>query len=254
MKEHSLDVAFTARELAHRDLEGVGVVVVDILRATTTLTAALAAGALGIWPVADPEEARSLGRILSALVGGERGGLPLPGFDLGNSPLEYTREVVGGRPIVLTTSNGTMTLGNSVGGQWVIAGCFNNLSAVAARLQRWPEGPVLIACAGTDGGKRESEEDLLFAGELTDRLMQMEGSRWHLEEGACAACDYSARRRGPVREALREMPHARELVRLGLGDDVIWAGRMNTLDTVGVMVEDASGRPCIKVAGEGAHG
>ncbi len=251
MKETSLDVVFTARDVPCRDLEGVGVVVVDVLRATTTLTAALAAGAQGVWPVDHPEKARALGRDLGALVGGEREGLALPGFDLGNSPLEYTREVVAGKPIVLTTSNGTMALGHSREGRWVIAGCFNNLEAVAAHIEACEKGPVLIVCAGTDRGSRLSEEDLLFAGVLTRRLTEGDPSRWHLEEGAIAAREYAAEQRGSVAEAFREMAHVQYLVDLGLGDDVKWASQMGTSDTVATMAEDAAGRPYMRAMGAG---
>ncbi len=250
LKETSLDVVFTAREVPCRDLEGVGVVVVDVLRATTTLTAALAAGAQGVWPVDHPDKARSLGRKLGALVGGEREGLALPGFDLGNSPLEYTREVVAGKPIVLTTSNGTMALGHSRAGRWVIAGCFNNLEAVASHIEASETCPVLIVCAGTDRGSRLSEEDLLFAGALTRRLIKGDPSRWHLEGGAVAAREYAAEKRGSVADAFQEMAHVRYLVDLGLGDDVTWASRTGTSDTVAVMAEDAAGRPYLKALGD----
>ncbi|MFO8061142.1 MAG: 2-phosphosulfolactate phosphatase [Bacillota bacterium] len=254
MIERFLDVALTAREVGCRDLDGVGVVAVDILRASTTITAALGAGALGVWPVADPDRARCLGRRLGGLVGGEREGLPLPGFDLGNSPREYTREVVGGRPIILTTSNGTLTLVNARAAGWVVVGCFNNLGAVASWVQRRSGGPVLIACAGTDGGERVSGEDLLFAGELVNLLTGRDRRRWHLREGALAAGEGARNCRGPVKQAVAEMPHARRLVRLGLGDDIAWAGEVDSSDTVGMMLEDSAGRPYVRATGDGSRG
>src|SRR6184192_1083951 len=85
-------------------------VVIDVLRATTTIVCALAAGCDCVIPCAEVEEARAKAggmRAGKVLLGGERGGRPLPGFDLGNSPLEYTAAVCRGTSLVLTTTNGT---------------------------------------------------------------------------------------------------------------------------------------------------
>src|SRR5262245_36031837 len=88
-------------------------VVIDVLRATTTIVHALAAGCLAVRPCLEVEEARALADGMRAgrvLLGGERGGIPLPGFDLGNSPREYTGKVCKNNTLVLTTSNGTRAL------------------------------------------------------------------------------------------------------------------------------------------------
>src|SRR5437867_11477008 len=85
-------------------------VVIDVLRASTTIVHALVAGCTAVRPCAEVEEARELAGQMRAgrvLLGGERGGVPLPGFDLGNSPGEYTGQVCKGKTLVLTKSNGT---------------------------------------------------------------------------------------------------------------------------------------------------
>src|SRR6185436_10147310 len=94
------------------DLAGRTVVVIDVLRATTTIITALAAGATQVVPCQEIEEARRLAGQFSppAITGGERGGRQIPGFDLGNSPRAYTRKRVGGRPVVFTTTNGTRAM------------------------------------------------------------------------------------------------------------------------------------------------
>src|ERR1700730_8781422 len=95
------------------ELRGGVAVVIDVLRATTTIVHALAAGCLAVRPCAEVEEARALAGSMRAgrvLLGGERGGLPLPGFDLGNSPRDYTGKVCRGNTLVLTTTNGTRAL------------------------------------------------------------------------------------------------------------------------------------------------
>src|SRR5207302_655400 len=95
------------------NLSGGIAVVVDVLRATTTIVHALAAGCTCVRPCADVDEARELAGQMRAgrvLLGGERGGVPLPDFDLGNSPREYTPALCRGTTLVLTTSNGTRAL------------------------------------------------------------------------------------------------------------------------------------------------
>ena len=112
----------------------VSAVVIDVVRATTTVVAALAAGCDGVTPVGDVNEARALASATGALLAGERGGLPLEGFDLGNSPGDFTRERCASRPLVLTTTNGTQAVRRCVGGQAVWAASFVNAEATARAL------------------------------------------------------------------------------------------------------------------------
>jgi 2-phosphosulfolactate phosphatase len=165
-----VDVAVTPGGLATARLAGVTVLVIDVFRASTTMVTALAHGCAGIVPVADADEARSRasaagGRVL---VAGERRGVTIPGFDLGNSPLEFTPAVVAGATVVFTTSNGTGALLAARGAAAVGVAGFVNLSAAVA----WAlaEGrDVLALCAGERG--RPSLEDHVCAGLLVDRLL-----------------------------------------------------------------------------------
>lgn len=176
-------------DLAHpHELAGNLVVVADILRATTTLTAAFANGVRQVIPCLEVPEARNqarrLGRLdgdagaeasvpaAQVLLGGERGGERIAGFDLGNSPAEYSSERVAGKSLVFTTTNGTRALMRCVGANRVLLGCFGNLTAVArlaAAHCRAHSVPIEVICAGTEG--EVSWEDTLFAGALTDRLV-----------------------------------------------------------------------------------
>ena len=149
-------------------------VVIDVLRASTTIVTALAHGAVGVRPVPTVDEARALaggvGSGSGMLLGGERGGLRIDGFDLGNSPLEYAADRVTGRRIVITTTNGTAALAASTAASEVLIGAFVNRTAVAAlaRSLAAERGAVDIhlVCAGTDGAV--TEEDLLAAGAILD--------------------------------------------------------------------------------------
>ena len=160
----------------HRMLDGVTVggiaIVIDVLRASTTITTALANGATGIWPACTIQEARKVALATGpgTLLGGERGGRPVDGFDAGNSPLEYSRARVAGHPIVLTTTNGTLALHACRDASEVLVGAIINRSAVAA-LARWlavanKSCDIHLVCAGTDG--EVTEEDVLAAGAILD--------------------------------------------------------------------------------------
>ena len=100
------------------------------------------------------------------ILGGERGGLPIPGFDLGNSPAEYTRERVAGKTVVFTTTNGTRAMQRCKQASRVLLGAFVNFSAVCRELGGVEQ--VVLVCAGTDG--HVTREDTLFAGAVVDDL------------------------------------------------------------------------------------
>ncbi len=143
-------------------------VVIDVIRATSTMLVALANGARGVRPVASVEEAFTLKEHNpSALLAGERGGVPLPGFDLGNSPREMTAARVGGRDLIVTTTNGTQVLAACLGARAVLTASFLNLDAVAGRL-REIGAPSIILCPGFEGGF--GLDDVIVAGALAEAL------------------------------------------------------------------------------------
>jgi 2-phosphosulfolactate phosphatase len=143
--------------------------VVDVLRAATSIVTALANGCVGVVPVGDPEEARRRAAVTpGALVAGERRGEPLEGFDLGNSPLEFTRDRVAGRTVFMTTSNGTRALLAARPASAVGVAAFVNLSAaVGWALERGRN--VVVVCSGERGER--SLEDEVCAGLLVNRVL-----------------------------------------------------------------------------------
>lgn len=147
-------------------------VVIDVLRATTTMIHALAAGCCAVWPVEEVEEARRLADGMRAgrvLLGGERDGLPLPGFDVGNSPGEYTCARCKGTTLVLTTSNGTRALVRAATAERTLIAGFVNYSAVCEQLADEVR-PIDIVCAGFNGDV--ALEDALLAGALVEFLCE----------------------------------------------------------------------------------
>jgi 2-phosphosulfolactate phosphatase len=156
-------VAFTPGEAARVPIG----IVVDVLRATSTIVQALDAGYRTVYCCAEIEEARALRDELGdAILGGERGGDPLPGFDLGNSPLEYLSPMA--EEVVLTTTNGTRAVvGAAANCDHVLVGSMLNLDAVAATARGRGED-VEVVCAGLRGGP--SEDDAYCAGRIAALL------------------------------------------------------------------------------------
>jgi len=150
------------------------VVVIDVLRASTTIIHALEAGAREVMPCLDIEEAHSLAARYPAtqiVLGGERNGLPIDGFDLGNSPSEYTPFNVSDKTVIFTTSNGTRAVLACRDAKRVLIGAFVNVAAVFEQLV--VEEHVSLVCAGTHGDY--SRDDTLLAGMLVERIERQSG-------------------------------------------------------------------------------
>ena len=144
------------------------VVIVDILRATSTICAAIQNGVKCIWPVATIEEARELKK-QGYMVASERDGYVLDFADFGNSPFNFTPEIVKGKEIVYSTTNGTRCIHMAAHSKAIVIGSFLNISSLAEWLIR-QNAPVLIFCASWKD--RFSLEDTVFAGALAERLLQ----------------------------------------------------------------------------------
>lgn len=227
-------------ELVHpHDMAGNVVVVVDVLRATTTIATAIANGAKAVIPCLEVEEARGLcdqhrSAGTSTLLAGERRGLPINGFDLGNSPSEYSTSAVTDYLIVFTTTNGTKALTRCVGAARVIMGAFVNLSSVWEAVAKEPI--VEIVCAGTDGSI--TREDVLFAGALVDRTM-LAMPECELNDQSRLAAD-AWRKLGigpstaehPLREALRETRGGQNLIKIGHEADIDLSAEIDTINVV----------------------
>jgi 2-phosphosulfolactate phosphatase len=230
-----VDVAFTPAALAPGVLRGATALVVDVLRASTSIVTALASGCPGVVPVADPQDAqRRAAATPGALLAGERRGEPLAGFDLGNSPLEFTPARVGGRLVFLTTSNGTGALLAVRDAFAVGVAAFVNLGAAAA----WAaatDRDVVVACAGERGGR--SLEDEVCAGLLVERLLQTRPRATVGSEAAEAA--RQARPYGDDLERLaRDSSWARHLAARGRARDVAACLALDTLAVVPVYRPD----------------
>jgi 2-phosphosulfolactate phosphatase len=212
-----VDVALTPSALPSAALAGATALVIDVLRASTTMITALAHGCRVLLPVAEVEEARRRALdVPGALLAGERGGDPPAGFDLGNSPLEFTPERVGGRTIVFTTSNGTRALLAARPATAVGVAGFVNLTAAAAWALRQGRD-LVVMCAGELGAR--SIEDETCAGLLVDRLLGVEPGAVASAAAAAAAAAARPYAKDLVRLA-HDAPHARHLADQGRAADV----------------------------------
>lgn len=220
-------------------------VVIDVLRASTTITHALAAGALAVIPTATVAEAQAEAAAITkgatpeltsepsanaranagVLLGGERGGTLIPGFDLDNSPSSYAPGIVKGKSVVFTTTNGTQALLRCRLAARTLIGCFNNLHSVIALLANEAR-PIHLICAGTDGAI--SADDALCAGAIaTGVWAARKWPKWDGDE-LRLVMDLFTCRCQPMREViqtLRESRGGRHLISLGLDADIDRAAR-----------------------------
>ena len=220
------------------DVRGSTAVVIDLLRATTTICYALAAGAREVRPCLEVEDARRLAASFgrgACLLGGERGGVRIDGFDCGNSPAEYTSDRVAGKTLVFTTTNGTRAIAACGSAERMLLAALVNLSAVGREIRR-ERGPLDIVCAGTNGSP--TREDVLAAGAIVDFLSCGAEQMWQWSDeallardawqGIASAADFPA----SLIAALRESRGGRNLVDLGYDADIVAAAQIDALDVV----------------------
>lgn len=218
------------RQVAPEELADSTVVVIDLLRASSTICQALAAGAREVVPFLEVEEAVAAAAAdrANVVLGGERGGRRIEGFDLGNSPSEYTSESVGGRRVFITTTNGTRALHHARQAKQILVGAFVNLSAVARSLLDAPQ--VDILCAGTEG--EESLEDILAAGAIVEQLVASDRAKWRLSDAAETALATWQARGNKLAVELRFTPGGVNLLAIGMDRDLVDCARVDSLPVV----------------------
>lgn len=231
-----INAHFLASQTSPDVLAGRTVVVIDVLRATTTITYALASGAKAVIPCLNVEDAREIARREQepVLLGGECGGLPIDGFDLANSPSDYTSARIRGQTIVFTTTNGTKAMMQCRLAERTLIGAFANLSALAEELEEVPK--IELLCAGTRG--EITREDVLLAGAIVERVAGHGAGRSVLNDQAAIAADawvgldVDASDAGKLAAILRETRGGRRLVEIGLERDIEMAARIDQVAIV----------------------
>jgi 2-phosphosulfolactate phosphatase len=233
-----IDVYFTPLGLKEEDLAGRAVVVIDVLRATTTIVTALANGAKAVVPAASSEEAVRLTANLEKngiLLAGERKALKIEGFQLGNSPREMTPEVVAGKTIYLSTTNGTPALVAAQAGTPVLVAAAVNFSAVAERARELfaERNDLAVVCAGRE--KQFALEDAYTAGRLI-KAVRRGSRRIQLNDAATVALNVTAHYKNWL-EALQRCDAARQLADVDLAPDVTFSAKADRFAVVPVYAD-----------------
>jgi 2-phosphosulfolactate phosphatase len=257
MDASKLEVLFTPAEFAglrRRDLSETACVVIDVLRATSSMAMALSHGARAIIPVEEISEAMSLRRQApEILLAGERDGLRISAeisggmaFDLGNSPREFTADLVQGKTIAMTTTNGTRALRASAPAQAVVIASFLNLSAATKQVRSLGARHVLLVCGGTYA--EAGYEDVLCAGAMIDQLATENANE--LADSALLARKLYRLERADLVAALAQSRNGRRLLsRPDLRDDVAFCAQIDFSEIGACLERDGCVRQVDSVSG-----
>lgn len=223
-----VEVFLTSSSVTEEDVKGRTVVVIDVLRACSTIATALNNGARSVVPVADMAQAGKIASNLdqqSYLLGGERGGEKIEGYHLGNSPLEYASATVKGRTIIFNTTNGTVAIAQARSAEHLLIGAFLNAGRVVDFIKE-AGNDLTIVCAGWRN--RVSLEDTLCAGLMLYRLWG--GSEpSSVSDTAHIAYTQYVHDRGSISAAVARCNHAQWLTAQGHGDDVEYCMQVDAL-------------------------
>ena len=235
-----IDAALTPVLLRPEDACEKCVVVIDVLRASTTLVTALTHGARKIVPFRTVDEVQEAFKAYSdeeALRCGERGGKRIPGFELGNSPTEYREETVSDRILLFTSTNGSQLFDRVRGAEEIVVGGFVNRLAVLRFLLKKGRD-CLLACAGSEG--RFSLEDAVCAGLFVNGLVESTRGRGvTLGDEARAAFALYGHFAGNVMEMIQESAHGATLSEMGMGGDLPLCIETDVFEMVPILKDGA---------------
>jgi 2-phosphosulfolactate phosphatase len=231
MSRRSVEVFSTAQAFQEDEVRSKTVVVIDVLRASSSMVTALVNGAKGIIPVEDMSAASKIAANLDAknvILCGEKDGYKIDGFQLGNSPMEYSKETVEGRTLILNTTNGTKAVSRASLANRIFIGCFLNAGAVVEQLHSTDDDIILI-CAGWK--TRLSLEDMLCAGLIVDRL---NGGFFDEDasDGAKIAHLLYKKYEHNIELAVRQSSHARRLDGIAHPNDISYCSQIDIISIV----------------------
>lgn len=245
--ERPLYVHLHVSRVKPESLAGGVVVVIDAIRASATIAQALLSGAKSVVPVLTGDDAKKRAvelvsnGVSRVLLGGERGGLLIAGFDLDNSPFSYTRERVEGSTIAFTTSNGTAGLLHARHAVRIVVGSFSNLTAVCDALAHETR-PVHILCCGTRDDV--SLDDVLVGGAMTERLIAAGRQTSSDDSWSVALALWRHIKTGGhtgIVRAMEESRGGRNMVKIGLARDVEFCSTLDTLPVLPIF-DPSSGK------------
>ena len=235
---NKIDVLMIPQEISCRNMHGSLAVVIDVLRASSTIVTALARGSSGFFPIYSTEAAQEKAQCFkekNILLCGERKGKKILGFDLGNSPHEFKREIVRQKQIVFTTTNGVKALEMTRNAAETVVCSFLNMSAVCDHCLKF-NGNILIVCAGRDG--QFSLEDTVCAGMLINCIRNK--SHYDLPETDASITSQLLYKHycNNLLKMLKISLHGKYLMNIGLESDLEFCSSIDLFDIVPVLRGD----------------
>ena len=230
-----IDLFLTAGPLTKKDVEGKAVVVIDVLRSSTSICAALENGARGVIPASGPGQAVEMWTKIgpdTAILAGERDGVKIENFSLGNSPSEFTPEAVEDKLVIMTTTNGTPIFEKAASAKLVLGCGIVNIGPVSETLAK-AGYDLVIVCSGRQGGF--SLEDTFCGGMLIDQVQVNYGLRPELNDAAALALLLYRSNRDHLARTIAEGEHGRYLKQIGFEADLETASRVDSIKVVPVL-------------------
>jgi 2-phosphosulfolactate phosphatase len=226
-----VEVELVAQDANRASRRGDIIVVIDVVRATTSIITALSNGAKSVTPVQTLKEAKQLRKEHSNyLLAGERNGVKPKGFDLDNSPLTLTKERVAGKNVIMSTTNGTKALVQSEGSKWILVGAFLNADAIGKKsMQIATKNDVGISFVLAGEKIHFALEDFICAGGIIETLPKNAVSLSDKAIGALLAFEGAKQN---LQENIRKSKHAQELMKIGFSKDIEFACQLNLYDSV----------------------
>jgi 2-phosphosulfolactate phosphatase len=226
-------------QISPGDMQGKIVAVIDVLRASTSIAVALANGARSVIPVESVDDAITRSKQFEHVhvrLAGERKMQAIPGFDMGNSPLEFTSERVSGCTVVITTTNGTKALAGLQGARDIVVASYVNLSAVSAMLRAAAraETDISIVCAGNEG--HFSLEDAACAGRYVSSIMKPSASI-SLNDAACACALIDRKYGDNIAKIFKDSTHGQALDEAGFAADLVACAAVDSHPVVPIFQE-----------------
>ena len=231
-----VDVYFGPQEVVAADVASRVVAVIDVLRASTTITCALANGARAVIPFASSEEVVSRAKSLAkseVKLAGERRMQAIPGFDLGNSPREFTREAVEGKTVLMSTTNGTASVLAVQGARDVVIASYVNFSAVLSMLRAAVRGgtDVAIVCAGHE--RHFSIEDAACAGLFVRHITEKQ-AKAEINDAAQSAMLIDKKFGASLKKLFAASAHGQALVEAGFAADLVDCAKVDSVPVLPV--------------------
>ncbi|HCA79177.1 MAG TPA: 2-phosphosulfolactate phosphatase [Bacteroidetes bacterium] len=233
-----IDVRFDPFELDELELRGKNIIVIDVLRSSTTITIALNNGAREIIPVESIENAVKISGSLFGdvtLRGGERNGKMIQGFNLGNSPLEYTESTVKGKSIIFCTTNGSVAMYKSRFAQNLAVGSFVNMSRVIEFIREVGSDFLLICSGRANSFSNFSLEDAVCAGMMVQSLAGGKGSPLELTDSALASQALHKTYGRSLLKMMKNTDHGRYLTEIGFLEDIKIAATVDSYPVLPVL-------------------